>query len=471
VNRSSKLVSALALVLGAGACNALIGLEDVSLRENDGSIGAASGEGSISSGGTEGGRDGEGGMSNGLAGSEMGPGGDSALGGATGDAGAGGVTEAGSGTGGSPSEAGAGGEGGSGPVEPTCPLPGETVGGGKLKLVQFAPYQGARGRMAFSKDGKQAYVTSWGAPTQHFSRDPTTGKLTAKSDAWVYNGEYVALSPDDQHLYVGGTNALQFYDHPLGPDGVLGTSTVPLPPGYVSALDALSFGDSAIFLASGASIRSIVNGTYSSTNRAPGPYDGVRTLSRGGDYLYWTEYAVTPWWPNQTPKVARARVNCDGTLEPREAFTTTYSPVAIAVCAKADMAYLIHSATSGTAKNGYIDVIDFSECASDFSTCAPADTLTSADIPGLSDPSGITMAPDCSAIYVTDHADGTSRILTLSLDDPLAPEIVQTLSPNVDYGGVTLTGELSGWHMSFYDGYLYIPFEFGEGVGVFKSGQ
>jgi len=154
----------------------------------------------------------------------------------------------------------------------------------------------------------------------------------------------------------------------------------------------------------------------------------------------------------------------------RTLFVTTFSPVSIAVCPATELAYVIHSAENLPTLPGYLDVIDLAECEDDFSTCAPADTFTGADIPGLTDPSGIAIAPDCSMLYVTDGTDFTGRVLTLSLEAPMAPALAQTFTTGVDYDGVTLSGNMTGWHMTFFDGYLYIPFEFGEGIAVFKAG-
>jgi hypothetical protein len=373
------------------------------------------------------------------------------------------------GVGGEGGVGGAGGEGATGGETSACPPLHETTGGGELTLVQFAPLDAPRGRLVISNDGKSAYATTWGSFTQHFTRNTSTGELTAKSTAWVYNGEYAALSSDSKHLYVGGVNGLQFYDILVGADGSIANTNSTNGPSYGPAQDALLVGDT-IFLASFSSLRTISGGIYDSTNRAVGTYGDLINLTRGGDYLYWTEYAVASRQPAGTiPKVGRARLNCDGTTGPREVFETGKGPFDVAVCDKTHYAYVTHQLQKADTQPGYIEVFDLKTCQEDFSTCKPVKTWTSTDIPGLVDPGGIHIAPDCSTLYLSNYAPTGGSILTIGLTKSTTPKLLQTFAQGKTYNGVTLTGDVNGWHMTWYDGYFYVPFEFGKGVAVFKS--
>lgn len=454
-------------LVALGACNALVGVEDVHLRDD--TSGGTSTEGGAGNGGTNNGGTGNGGVPA-TAGSDTTEGG---TGGVPGGAGEPALGGAGAGAAGEPSTGGAGGAGGEGGEnwddEPhPCPAPGEDKPvRGPLTLVQFAPLDATRGRLNVSADGKNAYVTTWGHITQHFTRDVATGMLTAKSTAGVYNGEYVALSPLSQRLFVGGTNGLQFYSIPIAADGSIANSNAIGPAGYVSAMDAVRVG-SMIYLASQSSVRAIKNDTYDTTNYVPGTYNGVRGLNRSREYLYWTEYANQQQFPNGATAVGRARFQCDGSLGPRETFPTGYAPWDVAACDETGYVYVLHVAESAE-KPGWVDVVDLSTCAGDFSTCKPKKKLTSDDIPGLFAPNGIRMSTDCSTLYLSNNVDQQGHFLVLSLKDPEAPRLLQTFEADQLYGGVEMTGTIHAWHMTFHDGYLYVPMEFGDGVAVFKG--
>jgi hypothetical protein len=452
-----------------GACNALLGVEDVHLRDNPSGAAANGGDGErggTSSGGTSsnGGSDAPeaGGPS---SGGVPGGGGEPAPGGG-GEPAPGGAGEPTGGIGGS--EAGAGGMGGAEPEPEQCPVRGEEKPvRGPLTLVQLAPLTEVRGHLNVSADGKNAYATSWGSTTQHFTRDPATGKLTAKSKALVYNGEFSQLSPDGQRLFVGGVNGLQFYSIPFAADGTIADTDITVPPSYKPAMDSLAIGDATVLLASQDSIRAIHNDEYDANNRLPGTYDGLRSLSRSGQYLYWTEYANDIQFPNGATKVGRARLECDGSLGPREAFSTGYGPFDVAACARTGLLYVPHVAESLPSKPGWVDVVDLSTCEADFASCAPVKKLTGTDIDGLLSPNGIRLSTDCSTLFLSDGAN-QGRLLVLSLADPKAPALLQTFESGKEYDGVKLTGRVWAWHTTFFDGYLYVSMEFGDGIAVFK---
>lgn len=448
-------------LVALGACNALVGVEDVSLRHD------ASGDGGSETGGTDGivagmpGAAGSGVTEGGAGGSGGGAGEPSGAGaGAAGEGGVGGLS----------GDGGAGGEGGDKEEPHPCPLPGEEVPvRGPLTLVQFALHDAPRGRVNVSADGKHAYVTSWGFKTQHFTRDGATGWLTPKSFAGVYNGEFSVLSPTSARLFVGGSNATQYYSIPIAADGTIADTTTPLPPSYKPPLDAVAVGDT-IFVPSGSSIRAIENDVYDATNRVPGTYDGVRGLQRSREYLYWTEYANQVQFPNGATAVGRARFQCDGSLGPRETFATGFAPWDVAACDETGMVYVLHASKSLPGEPGWVDVVDLSTCAADFSSCKPLKKLTSADVPGLVSPSGIRLSTDCSTMFLsTANEQGTGAFFVLSLKNPASPALLQTFESGLAYGGVTISGGIWAWHMTFADGYLYVPMEFGEGVAVFKG--
>lgn len=467
-----KLASALALLVAAQACNALVGIEDVHLRD-DASNGAAAGQGPTPADGgvgALGGSSAVGGSQAQVGGEPMSQAGDASSG-SGGDENLAGASSGGANGGEGGAMGGAGGEGATGGETQACPSLGEDRGGGKLKLIQFPPLLHGRGRLAITGDGKNAYNTTWGDHTQHYARDPKTGMLTPKSTAGVYNGEMVVLSPDFKHLYVDGANATQFYDILIGADGTIANTPASNPPGYSGTLDGERVGET-IFLASGASIRTIEKGVYTATNRAvPGNFDDAITLSRIGDYLYWTEYARGVFFPADAPaKVARMRLHCDGTTGPREAFASGRSPFQVAGCgSNTRYLYVAHPAIKLPDQPGYIDVIDLATCAGDFSSCVPVKKLTDADIAGMVDPSSVHMAPDCSTLYMTHNVSSAGNIVVLGLNNPKAPAVLQTFAQDGTYDGVKMTGGISGWHMTWFDGYLYVSNEFGEGISVFKS--
>ena len=468
-SRSNVVGLLLAPLFCLGACNALVGVEDVHLRDDP--SGGGDGGASSGSGGGLGGKTSAAGSDATNAGADDGgvPGGAGEP--ASGGAGSGGIANGDAGSGGATAgDAGAGGMGGAGEEPDPCPALGEEKPvRGPLTLVQFAPHKEPRGHLDVSADGKNAYVTSWGSITQHFMRDTLTGKLTPKSTAWVYNGEYAVLSPSSPSLFVGGVNGTQFYRIPIAADGSITNTDAHVPPSYLSSLDAIAVGDKTIFLPSGSSIRAIQNDVYDPTNRVPGTYDGVRGLSRSGQYLYWTEYANQVQFPNGATAVGRAHFECDGTLGPREAFATGYAPWDVAACQKSGFVYVPHVAESAD-KPGWVDVVDLSTCKDDFSSCKPLKKLTGTEIAGLVNPSGVRVSTDCSTLYLTNLTKSAGgQLMVLSLTKPEAPELLQTFEEGKTYDGVTMTGGISAWHMTFFDGYLYVPMEFGEGVAVFKG--
>ena len=270
-------------------------------------------------------------------------------------------------------------------------------------------------------------------------------------------------------MFVGGTNGFQFYKIPLAADGSIANTDSGAPASYASSLDALAVGDSTIFLPAGSSIRAIKDDVYDATNRVAGTYGGVRGLSRSGEYIYWTEYADGIAFPNAATKIGRAHFECDGTLGPREAFATGYAPFDVAASHKTGFVYVLHAAESLPTKLGWIDVVDLSTCKDDFSTCAPTKKLTSDDIAGLADPSGIRISPDDSTLFVSNFNGKGGAVLVLSLANPKAPTLLQTFEAEKEYDGVKLSGDIWAWHMDFFDGYLYVPMEFGKGIAVFKS--
>ncbi len=467
----TKVVGLLVAPLVAlGACNALVGVDDVHLRD-DGSGGTSSegGTGASRPGGAPG-VAGSGVGGSGVAGSETTAGGH---GGEPGRGGAGGEGHAGeSGNGGEPSQAGAGGEGGGGgEVDPPHPCPAlgeEKPVRGRLKLVQFATLDASRGRVNVSSDGKNAYATTWGSITQHFTRDAATGMLTPKSTASVYNGIFSALSPTSKLLYVAGINGNQFYPTPIAADGTIASVNSQQPAGYKTPSDAIQIGDSTLLLASGDSIRAIKNDVYDATDRAPGTYGGVQRLSRSRDYIYWAEYSNWPAYPNASPHINRARFQCDGSLGPREAFPTSTAPFDVAACDKTGYVYVPHPSIAKGVP-GFVDVIDLSTCKDDFASCKPKLKLTGTEIPGLYAPVGIRLSTDCSTLYLSNGTDSGSQFLVLSMKDPEAPKLLQTFEPGKDYDGVKITGGIYSTYMSVFEGYLYAPVELGDGVAVFKA--
>lgn len=465
MNIRLKVVSALAVLAGIQACNALVGVDDVHLRDD---TAGASGAAEASGGDAEQGGSPSQGVTQGGDGTTAQAGaGSPSTGGEPNTSGAPSTDAAGAPT----SEGGAGGAAGAGNTAgetSACPIRGEDRGGGKLTLVQFAPLDAPRSRLAITKDGKNAYSTTWGDRTQHFARDRDTGKLTPKSKAGVYNGELAILSENDKHLYVGGTNGLQFYDILIAADGTIADTPSTNGPSYTASSDAVRVGET-IFIAAFGSIRTISNGVYDSTDRAaPGDYDDILNLTRIGDYLYWTEYARGAYFPANAPsKVGRMRVHCDGTSGPREAFPTGRSPMQVAGCNE-DPRYLYVNHPKVQTVAGYVDIVDLQTCDTEFASCVPIKKVTGADVPGFDDPQDVHMSPDCTTLYVTVGSPAGGVITVLDLQNPLEPKAVQTFQKDVDYGGITLTGNVNSAHITWFDDYVYIPFAFGDGVGVFK---
>lgn len=328
----------------------------------------------------------------------------------------------------------------------------------RLQLAQvIAPSFAPRGRFAFSADGTNAYLSSWDGLAARYTRSVSTGLLTfAETQNGAFNGEDAFLSPVSSTLFMPGINSNQLCVSSLQGGGALpaNPSTCAPPSGYQPIKDHATILDHTYF-ASGSVMQSMTAENFSATDVASGTTKtSLVNVVRGGDYLYVTDYVASG-------HVIRSRIQCDGSLGPPVGLNAI-NPWAVAVCPATHTLYVAQRKSLFGA--GQVEVFDLTSCDTQFWLCPRVGSIGKAEIPSIDEAVGLTIAPDCSGLYVgTRTTAGTPNLVVLSLASPQAPTVLETFTAGTTYDGIPFPASNGAWmwHMDWYQGSLYVPMDYG----------